>query len=189
MVDNPDISQIEHQIAYCREEGCDFVVLSLHWGLEHELYPHPEQLDWARRFAECGADLIVGHHPHIIQPIEIYRPARDPHKPVPIMYSLGKLTPIMSNSATILSLVAQLKLAKGEINGKTVVMPTGLSLTPTVILQHEADDHAPLGIYRLDRLLAGKIAALDQQMISYLEKSAYYADLILGADWRSRNGR
>jgi hypothetical protein len=62
-------------------------------------------------------------------------------------------------------------------------------LTPTVILQHEADDHAPLGIYRLDRLLAGKIAALDQQMISYLEKLAYYADLILGADWRSRNER
>ena len=188
MVDNPDTSQIERQIIYCREEECDFVVLSLHWGLEFELYPHPEQLDWAYRFAECGADLIVGHHPHIIQPIEIYRPARDPHRPVPIMYSLGNLTPIMSNPATILSLVARLKLARGDINGKTVVMPTGLSLTPTVTLQHGNGEEAPLGIYRLDRLLAGKTAALDEQIKSYLEKSAHYADLILGADWRSRKG-
>jgi poly-gamma-glutamate capsule biosynthesis protein CapA/YwtB (metallophosphatase superfamily) len=188
MADNPDTSQIERQIAYCRAEGCDFVVLSLHWGLEFELYPHPEQLDWARRFAGCGADLIVGHHPHIIQPMEILRSEPDPRRQVTVLYSLGNLTPIMSSPATVLSLVARLKLAKGLINGKKAVMPMELSLTPTVTLQQGPGENAPLGIYRLAGLLAGQSELFDDPMKDYLKQSADYADMVLGTNWRNRKG-
>jgi len=48
----------------------DFVVVSVHWGREFTPRPDPAQLRWATFFREHGADLVVGHHPHVIQTVE-----------------------------------------------------------------------------------------------------------------------
>lgn len=61
---------------------CDFVVILPHWGEEYKQMPSPEQIKEARLFIDSGADLILGSHPHVIQPIEIY-------KNKVIFYSLG----------------------------------------------------------------------------------------------------
>ncbi len=65
----------------------DLVVVSLHWGLEYETSP----TNWQRRIAseliEAGADVLLGHHPHVLQPIESYT-ARDGRIGL-IAYSLG----------------------------------------------------------------------------------------------------
>ncbi len=82
VVREPDTSVLEQQIRGCRQAGCDLVFVTLHWGLEFEFFPHPQQRTWARRFAECGADLVLGHHPHVIQPMEIYRTARGHEVPI-----------------------------------------------------------------------------------------------------------
>ena len=60
----------------------DFVIVSLHWGTEYE--PHPEQYQrrTARAAIDAGADLVLGHHPHVVQDIERY------HDGV-IVYSMG----------------------------------------------------------------------------------------------------
>lgn len=60
----------------------DFIIVSLHWGLEHEALPHPHQIETAHRLIDNGVDLIIGHHPHVIQGIEKYRGKY-------ILYSLG----------------------------------------------------------------------------------------------------
>lgn len=60
----------------------DFIVISLHWGIEYSDYPTEKQIDMAHNIIDCGADVIIGHHPHIYQGIEIY-------KGKPIIYSLG----------------------------------------------------------------------------------------------------
>ena len=55
-----------------REEtaGADLIVLALHWGLEYQSEPTPDQLSLARRLARSGSvDLIIGHHAHVVQPI------------------------------------------------------------------------------------------------------------------------
>lgn len=62
----------------------DHVIVSLHWGEERFSIPSPLQLDQARRLAEGGVSLVLGHHPHVVQGMEIYRG-------VPIVYSLGNL--------------------------------------------------------------------------------------------------
>jgi poly-gamma-glutamate capsule biosynthesis protein CapA/YwtB (metallophosphatase superfamily) len=51
----------------------DFIVINLHWGEELETKPDSNQIVLAHRMIECGADLIVGHHPHVLQGIERYR--------------------------------------------------------------------------------------------------------------------
>ncbi len=49
---------------------CDFLVLMLHWGYECETRTDPGVRGFAREFVEAGTDLLLGHHPHVVQPEE-----------------------------------------------------------------------------------------------------------------------
>ena len=60
----------------------DFVIVYPHWGQEYKLVNNERQQKLAHRFIDAGADLIIGAHPHVVQPIEIY-------KNKAIFYSLG----------------------------------------------------------------------------------------------------
>lgn len=60
----------------------EFQVVYIHWGNEYELVHSSEQETLARNLVDAGADLIVGHHPHVVQDIEQYKNAL-------IFYSLG----------------------------------------------------------------------------------------------------
>ncbi|MEB3886455.1 CapA family protein [Lyngbya sp. CCY1209] len=60
----------------------DWVVVNYHWGVELAEYPGDWQIDLARYTIDQGADVVVGHHPHVLQGAEIY-------KGRPIVYSLG----------------------------------------------------------------------------------------------------
>ena len=50
----------------------DLVVISLHWGNEYETTQNPNQEKIAKSLIDAGANLIIGHHPHVIQPVEEY---------------------------------------------------------------------------------------------------------------------
>lgn len=131
VVDAVDFVGITHQVEAARGSGVDFVVAHLHWGLEHEMYPTPEQRGVAQRLAEIGVDLIIGHHPHVLQPVEYYRTNRDPDRVVPIYYSLGNLTNPFSAAHACRSGVAQVTVAKGVCRGdhiKTYVAQAGCTL-------------------------------------------------------------
>ncbi|MFM2358003.1 MAG: hypothetical protein RJA61_740 [Candidatus Parcubacteria bacterium] len=60
----------------------DFVVVVIHWGEEYKLTSNDEQKSLAHVFIDSGADLVVGHHPHVVQEIEMYKDRI-------IFYSLG----------------------------------------------------------------------------------------------------
>ena len=60
----------------------DRVVVTFHWGVPYYREPSPEIRAKARFAVDCGADAVIGHHPHIVQPFEIYRGC-------PIFYSVG----------------------------------------------------------------------------------------------------
>jgi poly-gamma-glutamate synthesis protein (capsule biosynthesis protein) len=54
-----------------RAAGADFVVVSLHWGTEYQPRPDPDQRALARRLlASPAVDLLLGHHAHVVQPVE-----------------------------------------------------------------------------------------------------------------------
>jgi capsule synthesis protein PGA_cap len=107
-----DLRQLEEQIRFCKESKADFVVVQFHWGMEHELYPRPDQVKLSHHLAESGVDLILGHHPHVVQPFEFYRTKRDPDRVVPIYYSLGNLVNPFSAPYLCLSYVARVALVK-----------------------------------------------------------------------------
>jgi poly-gamma-glutamate synthesis protein (capsule biosynthesis protein) len=66
---------------------CDFLVVSIHWGVEYATAPRPEDVDMAHKMLEAGASVVVGHHPHVLQPVETYK-TQDGRNTV-IFYSLG----------------------------------------------------------------------------------------------------
>jgi Bacterial capsule synthesis protein PGA_cap len=66
-----------------------FFIVIPHWGDEYQTKPKPEDRALAQRLIDAGADLIVGHHPHVVQPVEWLR--RADSTAVPVAFSLGNL--------------------------------------------------------------------------------------------------
>jgi poly-gamma-glutamate capsule biosynthesis protein CapA/YwtB (metallophosphatase superfamily) len=60
----------------------DHIILLIHWGTEFSEYPYPPDRKLAQSFIDAGASCIIGHHPHVVQGMEIYNEK-------PIFYSLG----------------------------------------------------------------------------------------------------
>ena len=60
----------------------DWIIVNLHWGVEMTLIPSPQQRELARQLVAAGADVILGHHPHVLQPMETIDGK-------PVFYSLG----------------------------------------------------------------------------------------------------
>lgn len=73
---------------------CDFLMVALHWGQERQPQPRPYQVQLGRLFVDCGADIVLGAHPHVLQPGELY-------KGKPIIYSLGNLVSPLGGSTAL----------------------------------------------------------------------------------------
>lgn len=76
-----DLSNLTERVREA-DAKCDLLVVSLHWGEEYRQLPTQRQRQVARATADAGADLILGHHPHVLEGIAAYRG-------VPILYSMG----------------------------------------------------------------------------------------------------
>lgn len=76
------MDKMKERIAKVKAEGAVITIVSFHWGIEREYYPERIQKELARTAVDCGADLVLGHHPHVLQGIETYNGKK-------IVYSLG----------------------------------------------------------------------------------------------------
>ncbi len=76
-----DLKNLENAVKNARE-NTDWVIISFHWGEEYRQQPTNRQKLLAYSTIDFGADIIIGHHPHIVQPLEYY-------KEKPIFYSIG----------------------------------------------------------------------------------------------------
>lgn len=70
---------------YQIKSKCDVIVCSLHWGNDYSHIPSKQQIELARDLIHAGCTIVMGHHPHTIQPYEYYEDGI-------ILYSLGGLT-------------------------------------------------------------------------------------------------
>ncbi|MDR4886375.1 CapA family protein [Fredinandcohnia sp. QZ13] len=64
-----DMESIKKDIKAAKEEA-DVVSVSMHWGNEYQLYPNDYQKQLAQQLADEGVDIIIGHHPHVLQPMD-----------------------------------------------------------------------------------------------------------------------
>lgn len=74
-------------IKAARSAGAEAVIFSLHWGIEYEIAPQQHMIDEAHALMDAGVDVLLGHHPHVLQPVEAYE-TKD-GRTAAVIYSMG----------------------------------------------------------------------------------------------------
>lgn len=77
--------QIQEGLERLREDGADLLLVCCHWGIEKDYFPNETQRLLGKKCIDWGADLVIGHHPHVLQGIEEYQGKF-------ILYSLGNFS-------------------------------------------------------------------------------------------------
>ena len=92
------------------KKNADLVIVHMHWGKEYDSTYHPRQQDLGRSLIDAGADIVIGHHPHVLEPVEVYKHGV-------IFYSLGNFISDQGWSRTRESVLAQYKVMDdGKVN-------------------------------------------------------------------------
>lgn len=122
------------EIAEAKKQA-DAVVASLHFGTEYARLPSEQQRKWARLAAAAGADVILGHHPHVLQPPEWIDNGNGGRTLV--AYSLGNFLAAQKRPAPYVRiggiLKAELRKPSGASGGKAAVTVGGVRFLPTYI--------------------------------------------------------
>lgn len=98
-----DEAQIREDLRQGVDEA-DVTVVYVHWGTEYETQPDETQQYWANVFAECGVDVVIGTHPHVIQPVE-WVAGNNGHETL-VYYSLGNYISAQTDPACQLGALA-----------------------------------------------------------------------------------
>ena len=106
----------------------DFIVVSMHWGEEYNQTPNKEQRRLAQLIADSGADVIIGHHTHCLQPIE-WIEAADGGRTL-CFFSLGNFTSETDETVSLPGGIASFDIVKNELTGIRI---ENVTLTPTVM--------------------------------------------------------
>ncbi len=72
-----------------RNDGAEATVMFIHWGVEYQLTQNAEQQQIAQKLCDLGFDVIVGGHPHVVQPVELLESTVDPEHRTVCLYSMG----------------------------------------------------------------------------------------------------
>lgn len=82
---NANASTVKSRITELKKAGAEIIIFSMHWGVEGSYRPTDAQKTLAHTAIDAGADIVFGHHPHVLQPIEEYNGGI-------IYYSLGNFS-------------------------------------------------------------------------------------------------
>jgi poly-gamma-glutamate synthesis protein (capsule biosynthesis protein) len=135
-------------------------------------------VDAAHAIIEAGADVIVSHHAHVIQPVEYYRPQRDPERIAVIAYSLGNLTTSFSAPHLVLSAILNLTFAKGTLKDEKKTFIREAAVIPVVQTDSVEDGLPVIRLETLDAFSGRKGETADDK--DYIAAVKGYAKLILG---------
>jgi len=144
-----DFNLIYRQLKSSRAKAADIICLSLHWGAEWEFYPACRQLKMAHDLAERGADIIIGHHTHNVQPLEKY--ITKDGREVLIIYSLGNFTSFIRQNTSKMGGAVKVYLKKCRLKNHTETFIERTAFIP--FYQHRYRCRMAAGIERVSRLL------------------------------------
>lgn len=109
-----DSLQIKQVIARAKERGAEAIIALPHWGVEYSLKVARVQTEWRDFLFRHGVNIIIGSHPHTIQPVEVNEDSSRV-----VVYSLGNFISNMSLQNTQMGMLFELKLTRKEtINGE-----------------------------------------------------------------------
>ncbi len=111
-----DTISVKRDLIRTKELKPDKIIVSVHWGEEYHLSPSPAQERWERFFYRNGAHLIIGAHPHVPQPIRVYRGEENRVERL-TAFSLGNVISNMSAKNCRVGILLEILLLKDSLNG------------------------------------------------------------------------
>ena len=108
---------IAKAIARAKEQHADIIMAIPHWGIEYQLRHSAQQGEMARWMAAQGVDIIIGHHPHVVQDYELIQVTEHDGtvREVPVLYSLGNA---VSNQNDLQARLEAMALVKIAVHGR-----------------------------------------------------------------------
>lgn len=133
-----DRKAMAREVAALRKAGAEIVCVCIHWGVEYQLTEHPTQRETAQYLADLGVDLIIGSHPHVIQPMKVMHNAKN-NKDVLVVYSLGNFISNMKTGPTRGGALVKVRLTRrpdGTVTWTNPVYDTFYSSKPCAELRN-----------------------------------------------------
>lgn len=125
LIDEP---RIHADIERARELS-DVVVVSMHWGIEDQANPNDTQRTLAEKLAAWGADIVIGSHPHVLQPFAWL--TRPDGKRTFVMYSLGNFLSAQDMMPELIGGIGQIEVVKTVKGGTVTIEMTSPTFMPT----------------------------------------------------------
>ncbi|MDR0382767.1 MAG: CapA family protein [Spirochaetaceae bacterium] len=152
---------------------CDFLVVSMHWGNEYEHAPSKRQEELARFLASRNVDLVIGHHPHVLQPLRAV--PREEAAPMVCFFSLGNFLSAQNRPPRLLGGMMRVSIRKDASPPHAVTVEEA-ELLPLVT--HYEAGYVNFGVYPLGEYTED-IASRHMLRRNDLYKSAdYFYDLM-----------
>ncbi|MCB9092347.1 MAG: CapA family protein [Halobacteriovoraceae bacterium] len=172
--DSEDQSLILKTLSSIRmEKLADLIIITPHWGYEYSHSPAKEVKSLAKKFAEAGADLIIGSHPHVLQPMEYYKTSNG--REAFIAYSLGNFVSNQAQLARRSSMVLLVGVTKKGQRQENETIINGVGFVPTLMRNNSSQSVLHLESIEKDDPITEKQSALEA-MLKYLpEENLIYA--------------
>lgn len=149
-VSSENTTSLSEKISVFKLKHPTYIILvCLHWGVEMNTLPTKEQILQAHQLIRAGADAIIGHHPHVVQPIEVYKGKY-------IFYSLGNFIFDNHHSPANRGVMAKLCLSKRSI--AVQVLPFNIIKSKPILMKREDSED-----FRKEISLVSKTIDLKQQ--------------------------
>ncbi|MBR6380115.1 MAG: CapA family protein [Lachnospiraceae bacterium] len=148
LMDDAHRDRVEAQVREAQEHA-DFVIVCPHWGTEYELGISSAQRKWTKIFADCGADLIIGTHPHVIEPVE-WAESEETGDRALVYYSLGNFVNWTSGTGTgvanrMVGGMARVTIGRDPESDMAVIKDYGV----TALVAHLEDGTGGVTVYPL----------------------------------------
>ena len=137
-----ELDDVKAQVEYA-ETIADVVVVSMHAGIEYSDDENEIQREFAQNVVNWGADLVIGTHPHTLQPVEYLNNGKG--KDVPVMYSLGNFVSAQDKVRRLIGGMANVTFTKNHVTGEVTVSKPQLD----IVITHYGAGFAGLKLYRL----------------------------------------
>jgi len=82
-------NEVEAHLEAMKAEGAEATMIFMHWGVEYQLTENTQQAKIAQNLCDLGIDVIVGGHPHVVQPVDLLTSTLDPEHKTVCLYSMG----------------------------------------------------------------------------------------------------
>lgn len=125
--------KITHSVEAAKQKA-EVVIVSIHWGTEYAIRPNSKQIELAKAAIKAGADAILGHHPHVLQDLNLIQKTNEIRSAI-IAYSLGNFvfdSPVGLNKRLSESIILKMRFTKNGLVGTEVIPVTIEKYRPVI---------------------------------------------------------